>query len=258
MDKTSSYQKAVNSPLCCYFCVMSSVVMAIRQRWIHDSQRSYELVSVAMNTTHAHTRTNLNDKTVETRVSLKKSAASCSYFWSLSQLSVGSHWFLAERGPEPLEKWRLEILIAIICMEREREREGLHFKRRRLHLCDHLSVFLAFGLVNGFDFLRGSLLLYSCMRKQQGSAEVTQIRQHISKCHTVASRTRISGFRNICTEMLKAQFTQNTEPRQNKWLVRGDDVFMWFDLDTKEVNGSYKVAPVSRAWKHIFTSIMLT
>lgn len=181
---------------------------------------------------------------------MKKSEASRSYFWSLSQLSVGSHWFLAERGPELLEKWRLEILIAIICMERERERGGeLHFKRSRLHLGDHLSVFLAFGLVNGFDFLRGSLLLYGCMRKQQGSAEVTQIHQHISKCHTVASRTTISGFRTIRTKLLKAQFTQNTEIRQKKWLFRGDDVFMWFDLDTKEVKGSYKVAPVS-AGKH--------
>lgn len=133
----------------------------------------------------------------------------------------------------------------------ERKREGgeLHFKRSRLHLGDHLSVFLAFGLVNGFDFLRGSLLLYGCMRKQQGSAEVTQIHQHISKCHTVASRTTISGFRTIRTKLLKAQFTQNTEIRQKKWLFRGDDVFMWFDLDTKEVKGSYKVAPVS-AGKH--------
>lgn len=54
---------------------------------------------------------------------MKRDRAARSLFWSLSQLSMGSHWFVAERGRELLEKWRLEILIAVV-WERERDRTG--------------------------------------------------------------------------------------------------------------------------------------
>lgn len=81
----------------------------------------------------------------------------------------------------------MEILIAVICMGRERERErGFHFKRSGLHFSDHLSVFGVWTR-KWVRFLRCSLLLYGCMRKQWGSAEVKGAHTHIYK-HIIMKR----------------------------------------------------------------------
>lgn len=71
--------------------------------------------------------------------------------------------------------------------ERKKERtnraRGLHFKRSRLHFCRHLSVFGAWTR-KWVRFLLGSLLQYGCMRKQQGSGEVTGTRACVLRSST--------------------------------------------------------------------------
>lgn len=109
--------------------------------------------------THRHTHTHLLPKWKKESLDLLILVIALS----------GKSLISGRKRPELQEKWRLEILTAVICMGWGGGGGGLHFKRSWLHFTEQSSVFGIWSR-KWVRLQRCSILLYNCMRQQRGGS----------------------------------------------------------------------------------------